>query len=130
MCEFSHQKRGLLAGTFIAILAVASTGFAQSASDADYLDALDSMVTSMDLDGLAEQTFETQTVDAPHLNALAQGNADMANCDTVLARAEASGVPLEIFGAGAAVSEGDLAALSECLVPETGVVMSYLAPQS
>jgi len=125
MSILTSQCRCLGAGILAASLSFCSVAFAQS--DSDYLAALDTMVVDMDLDGLAGQTFETQTVAAPQLSMLA-GDADMVDCDAVLAQAQAQGVPLEIYGADAALSEEQIAALSECLMPDTGEVMSFLMP--
>ena len=125
MSIFTTQWRGLGASIIAASLSFSSAAFAQS--DTDYLSALDTMVVDMDLEGLAGQTFETQTVAAPQLSMLA-GNAEMVDCDTVLAQAEERGVPLEIFGTDASLTEEQMAALSECMMPDTGAVMSYLMP--
>jgi hypothetical protein len=134
MCCSPSLKSGSFAGLFIVSAAVVSAGagFAQSApsggSDAAYLDALGSMVVSMDLDGLAGQTFEAESVVAPTLSTMtASGDAVMDECAVVLVRSEENGNPVEIFGADAALSEQQRAALHKCLMPETGAVVSYLA---
>jgi len=125
MSIFTTQWRGLGASIIAASLSFSSAAFAQS--DTDYLSSLDSMVVDMDLEGLAGQTFETQTVTAPLLSMLAD-STEMLDCDAVLAQAEETGVPLEIFGTDASLSEAQVAALSECMMPDTGAVMSYLMP--
>ena len=125
MSKFRNQRLRLGAGIVVASVSFGSIAFAQS--DTDYLSALDTMVVDMDLDGLSEQTFETQTVAAPQLSMLADAN-EMVDCDTILAQAEERGVPLEIFGIDASLSEEQVAALSECMMPDTGAVMSYLMP--
>lgn len=126
MTNFANRCLGLGACVVAATLSVSSAAFAQS--DTDYLSALDTMVVDMDLEGLAGQTYETQTVAAPQLSMLA--NTDVIDCETVIAQAEDRGVPLEIFGADASLSKEQVAALSECMMPETGAVVSYLMPNS
>ena len=123
MSIVTHQWRARAVGIFVASIVFSGAAFAQS--DTDYLAALDTMVVDMDLDGLADQTFETQTVAAPQLSMLDDG-AEMVDCNALLAQAEARGVPLEIFGADASLSQEQVAALSKCMMPDTGVVMSYL----
>lgn len=126
-------KSGSLAGLFVVSAAVmsAGAGLAQSApsggGDAAYLNALDSMVVGMDLEGLASQTFEAESVVAPTLSTMTvSGDAVMDECAAVLARSEENGKPIEIFGAGSDLSDQQRAALQECLMPETGAVVSYL----
>ena len=130
MTYSTNTKACLFASLIVAPMFAASVGFAQSVgSDADYLSALDSMVVSMDLDGLADQTFEASTVEAPHLPAMASGES-LVDCSTLMAQSEAAGNRIEIFGVDSTLSEEQMAALSKCMVPETGVVMSYLLPNS
>ncbi len=125
-----YNSRRLCLGLIVAPMFAASVSFAQSSgSDTDYLSALDSMVVNMDLDGLADQTFEATTVDAPRLSAMAAG-ASIVDCSTVMAQSEASGSRIEIFGADPALTDEQMAALAKCMMPETGTVMSYLLPNS
>jgi len=131
MNYLSKHVLGLMAGSLFVAMSVATAGHAQSqtsGSDTDYLSALDTMVTGMDLDGLAGQTFDPTTVEAPMLPMLA-ASSPLAGCDTLLAQAEESGRPIEIFGADATLTSEQMAALSKCMMPETGVVVSYLMPE-
>ncbi len=123
------QKFARLAASVALVIFTAQPNFAQSLSDDQYASALEGMMGDMDLGGLAEQTFETLKVAAPQLPELAP-SASMASCADLQAQAAAAGHPLEIFGADAAMSEGDRAALSACMVPESGLVLGYLAPQN
>ena len=122
-------KASLTAGTIAAVLSVsfAGAGYAQSAStsDSDYLSALTTMATDMDLAGLAAQTYEPLTVIAPQLPD-AVVIADIVSCETVQAQAEELGRPIEIFGAGTALASNQDPALSKCKMQETGVLVSYL----
>ena len=129
MFSLVKMTPSMAAGIFVATLGIVagSAGYAQSVSDDDYLSALDTMVVDMDLEGIANQTFETQTVAAPQLADVA---GQVASCDTLLAQAEETGVPIEIFGEGSTMTGEELAALSKCRMDNTGVVVSYLMPES
>ena len=130
MTYSTNSRARLCISLIVAPMFAASASFAQSTgSDTDYLSALDSMVVNMDLDGLADQTFEAATVEAPQLPAMASG-ASIVDCSTVMAQSEASGSRIEIFGIDTALTDEQMAVLSKCRVPETGVVMSYLLPNS
>lgn len=131
MYFITHKSARLVASAALVMLGLfaAQPSFAQSLSDDQYASALEGMMGDMDLGGLAGQTYETLTVAAPHLPELAP-NASMSTCADLQAQAEAAGHPIEIFGADAAMSEGDRAALSACMVPESGLVLGYLAPQN
>ncbi len=131
MYAISRKPARVVMNIAIALLGffAAQPGFAQSLSDDQYASALEGMMGDMDLGGLADQTFETLTVVAPQLPELAP-RTNMAACADLQAQAEAAGYPIEIFGADAAMSESDRAALSACLAPESGLVLGYLAPQN
>ena len=123
------SKSNLLVGAFISALSVlaASSGQAQSAgtSDSDYLSALTTMASDMDLNGLAGQTYAPTTVAAPQLPD-ASAVADIVSCETLLAQAADAGHPIEIFGADATLTSEELSNLSKCEMSETGVLVSYL----
>ncbi len=125
MVSFVQPTPAVIAGIFATVFGVVSgsAGSAQSISDDDYLSALDTMVVDMDLAGIATQTFETQTVVAPKL---ADVTGQVASCEELLAQAEESGVPIEIFGEGSTMTGEELAALSKCRMDNTGVVVGYL----
>jgi len=134
----SGKKASLVAGLFISAigLSYANSSFAQSTtasptnvSDTDYLAALNTMASTMDLNGLAGQTFEPVTVVAPQLPTM-NASADVVSCDVLQAQADETGRPFEIFGADTILSDSELAAFSKCLEPETGVTVSYLMPSS
>jgi len=134
---FSLRKNiGLMAGAVIAAIFVASAqaGYAQSAStagvsDDDYLSALTSMATDMDLNGLAGQTFAPVTVAAPHLPTAAV-EVDVVACDVLQAQAAASGRSIEIFGEDTSLSNSETAAFSKCMIADSGALVSYLLPES
>ena len=129
MFSLVNLTPSMAAGIFVATLGIAAggAGYAQSVSDDDYLSALDTMVVDMDLEGIANQTFETQTVVAPQLSNMAE---QVASCDELLAQAEATGVSIEIFGDDSSMTAEELAALSTCKMANTGVLVSYLMPES
>ena len=138
MLFFSGKKAGLVAGLFMSAigLSYANSSFAQSTtasptnvSDTDYLAALNTMASTMDLNGLASQTFEPVTVVAPQLPTMT-ASADVVSCDVLQAQADETGRPIEIFGADTILSDSELAAFSKCREPETGVTVSYLMPSS
>ncbi len=133
---FSKRKStGLMAGAVISVFFVASApaSYAQSAttsaSDDAYLSALTTMATDMDLNGLAGQTFAPVTVTAPQLPDMA-AKAGVVSCDVLLAQAAASGRAIEVFGDQTEISQDEPAALSKCMLAETGVLVSYLIPES
>jgi len=125
------ERPSLAAQILIVALVVsgASTGLTQTVSDTDYLTALDDMVVDMDLEGLASQTFETQTVAAPQLSTIT-ANLSIASCDDLLAQADESGRLMKIFGDDSTLSSQELATLSKCKLADTGVLVSYLMPES
>ncbi len=136
---FSSRKiAGLRAGMLIAALGLysANAGYAQSAasspnsvSDSDYLSALSTMGADMDLVGLASQTFEPTSVVAPQLPILS-ANTGAISCDELQAQAKEAGRAIEIFGRNSALLDSELAALSKCIMPESGLLVSYLMPES
>lgn len=132
------DKTRFVAGVLVAVLSVSgvSAGYAQSApsalggvSDADYLSALGTMATSMDLNGLAEQTYEPVTVTAPQLPSSANVE-NVVLCDTIKAQAEKTGRLIEFSADETTLSENDLAAFSKCMMAESGVLVSFLMPES
>lgn len=125
------ERPSLAAQMLIVALVVsgANTGLAQTVSDTDYLAALDDMVVDMDLEGLANQTFETQTVAAPQLSTVT-ANLNIASCEDLLAQADESGQQIMILGDDSTLSLQELAALSKCKRADTGVLVSYVMPDS
>jgi hypothetical protein len=124
----SRLTKGLAVGTVATALLTGSAVFAQS--DSDYVAALDTMVTDMDLDGLAGQTFEAQTVAAPQLSMLGK-SGEIANCGSVRKQAEARGVRVEIFGLDTTTAVGmPNAALAKCKMPETRAIMGFTLAQN
>ncbi|NOR62810.1 MAG: hypothetical protein GQ535_10005 [Rhodobacteraceae bacterium] len=126
-------KSSLMVGAFISTLglSVATSGQAQSAggSDSDYLSALTTMATDMDLSGLAAQTHEPTSVVAPQLSDVGAVSGAVS-CESLQVQAEEAGHPIEIFGADATLTRDELSALSKCTMLETGVLVSYLMPAS
>ncbi|HIP23219.1 MAG TPA: hypothetical protein EYG79_06450 [Rhodobacteraceae bacterium] len=133
MLYSSISKSSLLAGVFISALGLsfATSGQAQSAamSDTDYLSALTTMASDMDLSGLAAQTHEPTSVAAPQLPDMG-AVADIVSCESLQAQAENTGHPIEIFGADSTLTSHELLALSKCKMLETGVLVSYLIPDA
>ncbi len=120
------SKSNLMVGVFISALSIsaASLGQAQSAgtSDSDYLLALTTMATDMDLNGLAAETHAPTTVAAPQLPDVG-AMADVVPCESLQAQAAKAGHPIEIFGVDVAHLSNEL---STCRMSETGVLVSYL----
>ncbi len=131
MLIFTSKTTGLRAGalTISLLIAGAHAGYAQSAStgvsDTDYLSALNSMAADMDLNGLAGQTYAPVTVAAPQLPIMTS-DANVVLCDVLQAQAEETKRPFEIIGDDTELTDIELAALSKCLLADSGVLVSYL----
>jgi hypothetical protein len=130
----SSKNTGPMAGAFISFIFVASAqaSYAQSAtdvSDDDYLSALTTMASDMDLNGLAGQTFAPITVAAPQLPKIVM-EADVVSCDVIQAQAAASGRPIEIFGDESALSDAELSSRSICMIADSGALVSYVMSES
>ncbi|MBL1435474.1 MAG: hypothetical protein COB08_004670 [Rhodobacteraceae bacterium] len=134
----TSKMAGLRAGMLITAFGIscANAGYAQSAassinatSDSDYLSALTTMGADMDLAGLASQTFEPVSVVAPQLPQLSAAT-NAISCNELQAQANEDGRTVEIFGEDTPLLDSELAALSKCRMPDTGVLVSYLMPES
>jgi len=128
------HKAGLLAGALVSTLVIsfANSGYAQqvtTVSDGDYLSALSTMSSDMDLSGLASQTFEPVTVIAPQLPAVA-GAANAVLCNTLRAQAEESGDQFVMLASEDSLSANEIATLSKCVEQGSGLLVSYLQPTS
>ncbi len=118
---------GVRAGLVFAVVGLSGVraGQAQTISDDDYLSALGVMAPSMDLDGLAGQTFDANTVAAPQLSTMVAAK-NLVSCDKLQKQVEDAGRKIEIFGADTTLSDTEVATLSKCKMPDTGFEASYL----
>jgi len=125
---FQKCATGLAAGACAAAFSVsfASSGYAQSAltSDSEYLSAVESMATEMDLSGLAVQTFEPTSVTAPQLPKAGVFLAAVS-CESLEGQAKELGQSFEIISVGATPSSNEYAVLSSCTQQATGVLVSF-----